>query len=117
MINSYNDPKLLSFYQNKELWNGCFGGMSIVTHDHLSKVNAKYDISKLIPHINCRHNRRSFERVIGCLLQANYTDDDTQVDRPNSLFGDIHDYQVYAINFDQIGYYSHLPIIKCWTGR
>lgn len=28
MIKCFNDTELLNFYENKELWKGCFGGMS-----------------------------------------------------------------------------------------
>ena len=34
MINQFNDPELLKFYENKSLWKGCFGGMSVITHDY-----------------------------------------------------------------------------------
>ena len=39
MIKLFNDEKLLNFYNNKNLWKGCFGGMSIITHDYLTYIN------------------------------------------------------------------------------
>ena len=71
MIMLFNDVELLNFYKNKDLWKGCFGGMSIITHDYLMDVNNKYNISKLLDHVLTRFNRCSFERVIACLLQKN----------------------------------------------
>jgi hypothetical protein len=109
MIKSFNNDDLLKFYENKHLWTGCFGGMSIITHNYLSFVNSKYDISKLLDYIQTRGNRCSFERVIGCLLQAN--------EKTNVLFGTIHNYCNIGITFNEKNNYSHLPLIKVWSGR
>jgi hypothetical protein len=120
MIKSFNDKKLLEFYKNKSLWTGCFGGMSIITHDYLSFINSKYDISKLLDHVKTRFNRMSFERVIACLLQCN--------EQAEILLEDIHVYIAGAPIFDKkkinlhpgwerLSTLSHLPIIKIWTGR
>ena len=113
MIQLFNDPELLSFYENKNLWKGCFGSMSIITHDYLVYVNNKYDISKLLNYVLTRYNRCSFERVIACLLQYN------EPKETLSLFGNLHDYCVYgSITFNNVDYYwNHLPLIKIWTGR
>jgi hypothetical protein len=67
MIKLFNDTELLNFYENKQLWKGCFGGMSIITHAYLTFINNKYDISKLLDYVLVRYNRCSFERVIACL--------------------------------------------------
>ena len=48
MIKLFNDEKLLNFYKDKNLWKGCFGAMTIITHEYLKYVNNEYDISKLI---------------------------------------------------------------------
>ena len=109
MINVFNDPELKNFYENKFLWKGCFGAMTIITHDYLKYINNKYDISKLIPYILNRYNRCSFERVIACILQKDYNNE--------ALLGDIHKYCEYGITFDKIDNYKHLPIIKCWSSR
>ena len=71
MIKSFNDSNLLNFYKKKELWKGCFGGMSIITHDYLTLINNKYPISNLLNFVLTRYNRCSLERVIACLLQIN----------------------------------------------
>ena len=109
MINLFNDKELLSFYETKDLWKGCFGCMSIITHDYLTYINNKYDISKLLDVITSRYNRCSFERVIACLLQKH------QQNEP--LFGDIFNYCPYGIHFNDRDNYKHLPLIKVWTGR
>uniref|UniRef100_A0A6C0KU42 Glycosyltransferase n=1 Tax=viral metagenome TaxID=1070528 RepID=A0A6C0KU42_9ZZZZ len=109
MINVFNDAELNTFYESKHLWKGCFGGMCIITHDYLSSIHKKYDLSKLLMHVLNRSNRCNFERVIACLLQKSEV--------KNSLFGDIHDYCPWGVTFDQREKYTHLSLIKVWSGR
>jgi len=109
MINIFNDSELKTFYENKHLWKGCFGSMTIITHDYLTYINNKYDISKLLGLVLNRYNRCSFERVIACLLQKE--------GNKETLLGNIHSYCDWEISFNDIDKYKHLPLIKCWTGR
>ena len=109
MINLFNDKELLNFYENKNLWKGCFGGMSIIRHDYLIDINNKYDLSKLLNCVLNRFNRCSFERVIACLLQIN--------EKKETLLGNIHDYCKWKITFKEKDNYTHLPLIKVWSGR
>jgi hypothetical protein len=109
MIKVFNDDELLQFYENKDLWKGCFGAMTIIRHDYLSYVNSKYDISKLLQSVLNRHKRCSFERVLACLLQIN--------GKKETLLGNIHDYCKWGIKFHEKDDYTHLPLIKVWTGR
>jgi len=109
IINIFNNLELKEFHENKELWKGCFGGMVAITHNYLTFINNKYDISKLLDLVLTRYNRQSFERVIACLLQKNY--------QRQSIFGNIHTYCPWALNYNQKNNYEHLPIIKVWAGR
>ena len=109
MIKIFNDLELKEFYENKHLWKGCFGGMSIITHDYLTYINNKYDISKLLDYVLNRYNRCSFERVIACLLQKE--------GKNETLLGNIHNYCKWGFNFNEIDNYKHLPLIKFWSGR
>jgi hypothetical protein len=109
MIKLFNDEELLQFYQNKDLWKGCFGGMSIINHDLLTSINNKYDISKLLDCVLTRYNRSSFERVIACLLQIN--------EKRETLFGNIHKYCKWGLRFEEKDDTLHLPLTKIWTGR
>ena len=113
IIRIFNDDTLTTFYNNKHLWKGCFGCMSIITHEYLKHINNKYDISKLLKCVLNRYNRCSLERVIACLLQFNNSDQNI----PQSLFGDIHLYLPCKITINDIDKHTHLPIIKVWTGR
>ena len=111
MMQLFNDPELTEFFNNKESWRGCFGGMSIITHDYLTHINNKYDLSKLLDCITSRYNRCTFERVLACLLQKEY--------KPASftLFGDISEYCSWGISIHHAANYRHLPFLKVWTGR
>lgn len=109
MIKIFGDDELLAFHRDKNKWRGCFGCMSIITYDYLSKINNKYNISKLLPLVLKRYNRCSLERVIACLLQKD--------DKSKVLFGDIHRYCVWGIKFREKDKYSRLPVVKVWSGR
>jgi hypothetical protein len=109
ILSIFNDQELIDFYDNKNLWKGCFGGMTVIRHDFLTDINKKYDISKLLDCILCRRDRMYFERVIACILQK---------EAPNeTMFGNIHKYVRWGISFNDIRKYNHLPIIKVWCGR
>jgi hypothetical protein len=109
IISIFNDPELAEFYENKHLWKGCFGAMSIITHDYLTYINNKYDIGKLLECILNRDDRKCFERIIACLLQKNY--------KKETLLGSIHRHQEWNLTFNDKGKYNHLPLVKIWTGR
>jgi len=109
MIKLFKDEKLTNFYNNKNLWKGCFGGMSVIKHNYLKEINDKYDISILLNHILTRYNRMSFERVVACLLQIN--------EKNESLLGNIHAYCKWGILYNEKDNYKHLKLIKVWTGR
>ena len=109
MIKLFNDTNLLNFYQNKSLWVGCFGGMSTITHDFLTQVNNKYNLSLLLDVVRTRYNRCSFERVIACLLQI----EAPQITR----MGNIHEYMPFNLTYDMRHSYTYLPLLKVWTGR
>jgi len=110
IIKSFNDEELLRFYQDKQLWKGCFGCMSIITHDYLMYINDKHDISILLKYILTRDTRCCFERVLACLL-IKYNE------KKQTLLGNIHAYCPWGINFNDKEYFQHLPLIKVWTGR
>jgi hypothetical protein len=110
MIKLFNDADLLTFYQNKSLWVGCFGGMTTITHDFLMHIDNKYNLSLLLDVVTTRYNRCSFERVLACLLQS----EAPQMTR----FGDIHKYNLpWGTTYDNRDTYPEHPLLKVWTGR
>jgi hypothetical protein len=110
-----NTDELLAEY-NKREWQGCFGGMAVVSHDFVSQIETNYGIfSSLIPHIQLRRDRQCLERILGLAFymmnQRNY-----------SIFGDITKYCKWGYPYksyvaDKKNLRIILPIIKCWTGR
>lgn len=107
--NLNNSENLLKYHSDKNLWKGCFGAMTIITHDYLKKIDYIYNIKLLLDNIKNRYNRMSFERVIGCMLQFN--------GRYECLLGDIHKYCYWGIEYKDIEKIRHLPIIKIWCSR
>jgi hypothetical protein len=88
--------------------------MVVITHDYLTFINNKYDISKLLDYILNRYNRMSFERVIACILQINNPsetilgDINTYSNKYAHLIGSIEDIPKY-LNTELI---NDLPLIK-----
>ena len=109
LIKLLNGNELLEFYKEKQFWKGCFGGMVIISHEFLVSLNNKYNFSILLDHILTRQNRMSFERVIACVLQKNH--------KKQTLLGNIHNYCPWGITLQHVDYFTHLPMIKVWTGR
>ena len=106
----FNDADLLTYYKNKSLWVGCFGGMTTITHDFLTHINNKYDLSLLLDVVRTRNDRMAFERVLGCLLQSEAPQ--------KSRFGDIHKYKLpWGTTYDNRHKYPNHPLLKVWSGR
>lgn len=114
VLKVFEDDELIEFYKNKSLWNGCFGGMSIISHDYLSYVNSKYNFTKLLKVINTRDDRKCFERVIACLLHKNYKKNETLMGNICSLLPQEYG---FCIQFKDKELFKHLPMLKIWTGR
>lgn len=112
MIKIFNDRKLISFYENKKLWKGIFGGMCIIDHSFLVQVNNKYEFKKLLDLVKTRYNRCSFERVLATILAYEHG-------QANSQLGDIHKYCKWGLLYSDVNSMSsiRLPIFKYWTGR
>lgn len=108
MIDAIGDDRLTQYY-NRQHWEGCFGGMSVISHNYLKGINKSYKIHKLLDLVTGRPDRCAFERVIGVLLQINSW-------QP-SLLGDIVTYCRWGISFAEKEETAHLPMTKVWTGR
>jgi hypothetical protein len=106
------DGSLRALHADKASWKGCFGSMTVITHEYLSAVDARFGLAKLAALVTSRFHRMSFERVLACLLRS-------LCDRsPPSVYGDIHAYCPWGVKFDEgMLRYAHLPVIRVWTGR
>jgi hypothetical protein len=107
LLKIFNDSNLLELYNKKDLWKGCFGGMTIISYNFLEEVNNKYDLNLLINFIKSRTQRQSLERVLALIFQSFIPKE--------CLLGNIHNYCRWGGKY--IAMYSHLPIIKIWSGR
>ena len=112
MLKKFKDKELIKFHKNKSLWKGCFGAMAVIKHEYLVEINNKYNISILLDCVLNRFNRKSFERVIGCLLQKN-----SKNSKEETFFGRIGLYCPYNIKYKDKNRFTHLPMTKVWTGR
>lgn len=113
--------EILSFHNDRNKWTGCFGGMSIISHDFISSIDKKYDLSKLLETITTRYNRCSFERVIACLMTYHYLEYKKAYPTYTILFGLIHKcnwgytYEQYLADLQTNK--ITIPFVKVWTGR
>ena len=109
MSDAFQDKDLREFYDKKQEWKGCFGGMVVLSHAYLTSINVFYPLHILLEFVKTRYNRSSFERVIAVLLQMH--------NKQPSLLGNIHKYCTWGVPFSMKNTLNHLPIIKVWTGR
>jgi hypothetical protein len=135
LINCLNNNKeILDLYNNTYLWQGCFGCMTIITHDYLKIIDEKYNLFHLFNVVNSRNERCALERVFGCILllnddKINYNSNDISLlnsitnsyyNGLPSIFGCWHysfdDYKKNKCIFNTCMKYR-LPIIKVWSGR
>ena len=104
-----NNAELLNLHSQKHLWRVCYGALSIITHDFLSKLHNRYNLYKLIPYVKTRYNRISFERIIACMMNLN--------DTHATLVGELDRYIPYGTKLKDIERYRDKLFIKVWRGR
>jgi hypothetical protein len=109
-----DSQELIKLHNQYNLWNGCFGVMSVIRWSFLNLIDNKHQIFlRLLPNITDRFDRCSVERVLGLISYFN----DSNI-KP-AVFGDIHKFITWETRF--IDYltndYSNYPIIKVWSGR
>ena len=61
----YTDELIDLFKSNN--WKGCWGVMSIITHDYLVHLFNKYNLTELVNHVKDREDRGATERVFGLI--------------------------------------------------
>lgn len=112
-----NGDELLSFYENKDLWDGCFGVASIIKYDYIKLLQDKFNIFILLNVIQHRSQRMVMERIFGLLAfylkKVNFNN--------HSLCGDIFDYpynfEYYWDNFIEDEPELNMEIAKIWCLR
>jgi hypothetical protein len=62
-----NSEELISFYEEKNKWIGCFGVQCIITFDFVCKLQDKYNFFNLLHRVKDRNSRCSAERCFSVL--------------------------------------------------
>lgn len=116
LLKQCNNPSdLLDIYQKKK-WRGCYGVMSVITHDFLTSVNKKFRLRKILNSINTRQDRMCLERVMGVIFFWF-----NKGVKP-SIFGDILKYSKWEYSYNDYERDKSLrkidiPLVKVRTGR
>lgn len=129
-----NHDSLLELHDQQEKWLGCFGVMTVMTHEFLSSLVDKHELFNLLDHIKCREDRKCLERVFAVICNGMEKKLRTQT----SLFGNHFYYMIsymckddFNKAFTQTVYYSFydymkdkhenllhkFPVVKILTGR
>lgn len=94
-------------------WAGCYGGMSIVSHDFVIKLNKTFNFTNLTNCITSRTDRMAFERILGSMTHF--------LGVNNCLFNSILKYCPWGLNLNTYSSnpskYDKLPLVKIWSGR
>ena len=108
---NYND-QLIKLYNNKNLWKGCFGVMTIINLNFLEKIEEKFKIFDiLLKIINSREKRMTLERIFVIL----FINEDKYHE---SIFGDIKKYCKWGQKWKRyIRKKRKKDIEKIWSGR
>jgi hypothetical protein len=120
-----NSSKLTNMYLQREKWVGCFGVMSVITHDFLNILVDKYNIFNLLNFIKTRQDRCSLERMFSILC---YVNNNYFLDNSISIFGELvdfpflgkafyYDYHNYLTDKNRFDLSKIIKVIKVWTGR
>jgi hypothetical protein len=118
IVNNLDNISYINYMMNNNnLWNGCFGVMSCLSHDFLCELQNTFNLFNLINHITTRTDRMCLERIFAILFTLCNNTNNTNT---NALFGDIHrycivgqTYSTYKTNNNDID----KPIVKVWVGR
>jgi hypothetical protein len=113
-----NNNLLIESHNNKNIWNGCFGCMTIINIDFMIHIQEKYNILKLMDFIDNRHKRMCLERVLGIIFFV----ERKETKKNCSLFGDIYKFPK-AFHLDLNKYlqsqlvYKKYALVKFWNRR
>lgn len=113
-----NSERLLHIHSDTNLWKGSFGTQSVITYQFLDIIIQKYNLFNLFQLVKHRNQRCQVERIFGLVCCA----EDHSINEKPSIMGLIHDCEDFGtVSFERykscFNWYSHLTIIKTWTGR
>ena len=119
---NYSD-ELIQINKKKNLWDGTFGCMSIISIKYLNNIFNKYKLENLLNNINNRPNRMCFERIISIIY---YHNNNKNV---KFLINNIHKWlknlnltnkawgSLTWNNYHNNNKLKNLNIVKVWSGR
>lgn len=119
LVNLNKSDDLIKFYDDKKLWRGCFGVMSVIEHNFLKKMVEEHNFFNLLDVVKTRTDRQSLERIFALLCCKTKN---TLIKNP-SIFGDLKRYGFYGMKYGKYirernaGNISHLKIVKVASGR
>jgi hypothetical protein len=111
-----NHVQVEATHHDSRQWVGCFGGMSVISHDYLrTKANAA-SLARVCDNAKTRNDRKELERIIGCVFFTQ------SKEARRAIFGTIgrspdcwHLYpDMYKSNPAR---YAHMPLVKIWYER
>jgi len=105
-----NSDELLNVHRMKHLWKGCFGVMSVISYDFLTKLDDRYKIfTNLVKFIKTRVYRCALERVFALTFFCEIVrSGDKSFGIEPSIFGD------YTVLLKKN---ADAPIIKIFLSR
>jgi hypothetical protein len=109
-----NNDKLLSLWNDRNMYKSCFGVQSIISYNFVSYIQKNYDIFCLLQHVSNRSDRCLLERIFGLICYS------LMGKNPDSIYGNIHEYQKWLYSYDEYIRDRETqirPIIKVFTGR
>jgi len=117
LSNYLNYSKIIKYkLLNNDLFNGCFGVQSFISHNFLLYLNNKYKIQNLLYAVHTREDRCSLERIMGLLFYL-----ETKI--KTSLLGSIFK-QSFSFSYKFENYITDIKkgkipnhVIKIFTGR
>jgi hypothetical protein len=121
MLHMINYSKeLITYYNNKHLWNGCFSSVMVINNELLEIFDKKYNLFNLLNIITTQFYARGFERIVGLLFLY-----ETGISKANcSVFGNVFNYIQSSSNYhwsysynDYITTKTNCKIVKVWGGR
>jgi hypothetical protein len=103
---------------NSMNWKGVFGGMCMISHEYLKKINDTIEIEELLNEIKSRFNRMCLERLLGSIIEESN----------KSLLGEIalwckfHTNSFWDLSLKEFEdnknvFEKECILLKIWTGR
>lgn len=102
-------------YDDKTKWKGCFGVMSVINIDFLTKIEENFGFFRFLEVVTTRLQRMCIERIFALL--CHYLDENLISDP--SILGDIH-FHRNAGTYNYASYKKdkhNAKIVKVWSGR